>query len=653
MPNSPAAPSPAPLKRWPSPHWTLLYWAALVPLLLLKVGLAGHMLWLGVAYDSLLKFTLTFPMMLGADLLSALLCAGLIALILRATRARSLTARLAVAAPLLFLHGAIAAFSTLCITELGGPLNKQLIDASLFVAENWSPEMAASADDYLSPTIWLIIALSGLLGVALYAWAPQTLQGRAERRRRFLSLNSVGILWTFALLPFQAGGQLGPRISTNGLERSPWPELVSSYLREPLRDLMGAAAHRAPPSFRFDFASLQAPEARVRTPLVGATPRPSSVLFIQLESIGARYLEVEEDPMPFVQSLRARPDAVDFRQHYASWSLTSHAAFSIFCAEMPLPSHRSIAFINPAIPCVSLSEALHGAGWATALVTPGDLDFDHQRRFLRYRHLDQILDAKTLPNRERAWRGAWGYEEPIAVAAGLDFVDRNPDKPFFLYYQSLAGHHPFLATEAQAKNPLPTREENYYEALRAADGAVRALVEGLEARGRLDDTLVIIVADHGEGHGARAGRNTWQPVVHVPLVMFGPQTRGLGGQVEAVTSHIDLAPTVLSLLDQPIPCTMKGRDLRQESEARVAIFGGRPPRYQVSLIDEHWKFILEDGHKRMLFDLRSDPEELIDLSAEQPQITARYDQLIDTWQHQATSLIENYASLMKRADCHR
>ena len=73
------------------------------------------------------------------------------------------------------------------------------------------------------------------------------------------------------------------------------------------------------------------------------------------------------------------------------------AAFSIWCAELPHPEYPPITYVNPAIPCVSLPEALKGAGYDTALFSSADLAFDRQVRFLRHRRFDVMVDRNEMP----------------------------------------------------------------------------------------------------------------------------------------------------------------------------------------------------------------------------------------------------------------
>ena len=638
-------------------HGALQFFAALMPLVALKAGLTIHRAVEVWDFESPVVAVSKLLLVLGGDVASAAVLAMLAVGILAATGARRPGAQLALTAPLHLLNGAFAALSTLCVVELGGPVNKQFIDGALEVLSHWSGSMAASSADYFGLGPILVVGASALSGVCVIWLGQGRLRGwprvaePARLRRRVAGVLLAEVVLTLLLVPPLARGELVGRLRTDALEATPWAQLLWSYAHPALREWTTAPA-AVSTGFRFDLRSeLPDTAVPVTTVLADAVPQRTNVLLILMESIGAPYERDSSNPLPTLRRLADDPDAVTFDAHYATWSLTTQVLFSILCSELPYPSAEASAYTNPNLPCVTLSERLHDAGYHTAFITPGFLNFDRVHQFLSARKFDEIVDADTLPGAQNAWRGAWGVEDALAVPQVLASARAAGDKPFFIVFNQVAGHHPFLATEEQEKHPKADRFENYLDALRVADAATQAAIDGLRDAGLLDKTLVLIVSDHGEGHGRLAGRNVYQPVVQVPFALFGPQTRGHGGHVHVTTSQIDLAPTVLGLLGIAPPCTAKGRDLTRPVERRLSIFGGRPPHFQLGLADGHWKYILEDGDTDMLFDLDRDPDELENLAATTPSVTADYRRRIEAWQFQSADLIENYGTRMAEAAC--
>jgi len=160
------------------------------------------------------------------------------------------------------------------------------------------------------------------------------------------------------------------------------------------------------------------------------------------------------------------------------------------------------------------------------------------------------------------------------------------------------------------------------------------------------------VSDHGPGSG-RPGMghvrdaSIYEGSVHVPLVMAGPQLAGASDAVTLPTGHIDLAPTLLGLLDLQPPATMKGRDLTHNSEPRVVILATRPPLAQVGVRAGPWKLVrwAETGADE-LFDLAHDPDEREDVSASHRELASALDAMGRRWQTHSRHLIENYAAVL-------
>jgi arylsulfatase A-like enzyme len=195
----------------------------------------------------------------------------------------------------------------------------------------------------------------------------------------------------------------------------------------------------------------------------------------------------------------------------------------------------------------------------------------------------------------------------------------------------------------------------YKGCLRYVDEQLQRLVDGLKARHLLDKTLVVIVSDHGEGfaqhygrHGRLHGTLVYDEFLHIPLVVTGPQLANISGTFSLPTSHEDLAPTILGLLDVPVPITMKGRDLTRQSQPRVLIAGSRPPVMQVSATAWPYKLVLSQETGAIeLFDLAADPYETRNLADERRDKIAPLMAKIGAWQAHSRNLIENYAGILR------
>lgn len=164
----------------------------------------------------------------------------------------------------------------------------------------------------------------------------------------------------------------------------------------------------------------------------------------------------------------------------------------------------------------------------------------------------------------------------------------------------------------------------YDEGVRYSDGLVGGFLRWLRKSGLLDRSVVVILADHGEGlfdhdyffHDF----SLYDEVLRVPLLIRTPG--GTGREVSRQVRLIDLMPTLLDLAGIPPPEQAQGRNLRpllegrepaaaEDSAVSQGAFGG------VAIRSGGWKYALNGG-KEELYDLRKDPGERRNLAASEP-----------------------------------
>ncbi|MEQ9563614.1 MAG: sulfatase-like hydrolase/transferase [Woeseiaceae bacterium] len=120
-----------------------------------------------------------------------------------------------------------------------------------------------------------------------------------------------------------------------------------------------------------------------------------------------------------------------------------------------------------------------------------------------------------------------------------------------------AAHGEFAKAWDYVLGPIPPEEERwqrfnnfYINSIRSVDAQLVALLDELDALGLSDNTIVVYTADHGEAGGAHGLRGkgpfAYKETFHVPMYIVHPDVRG-GRTCGALTSHIDLAPTLLAL----------------------------------------------------------------------------------------------------------
>jgi arylsulfatase A-like enzyme len=127
----------------------------------------------------------------------------------------------------------------------------------------------------------------------------------------------------------------------------------------------------------------------------------------------------------------------------------------------------------------------------------------------------------------------------------------------------------------------------YFALIHEVDHHIGRILDRLVAQDALDDTLVIVTADHGEllgDHGLLGKSLFHRPAFHVPLIVRGPGlARGL--VVDRFTEHVDLMPTILAALGLPVPLQCDGHSL-------LPVLRGEPLRSW--RIATHWEHDFRD-----------------------------------------------------------
>jgi choline-sulfatase len=296
---------------------------------------------------------------------------------------------------------------------------------------------------------------------------------------------------------------------------------------------------------------------------------------------------------------------------------------------------------------------------------------------------DQVTLAETL--RERGYRSGgfvsafvldsrWGIQQGFdryfddfdlarfEPAAGMDAIQRpgretvdealrwlqeDQGRPFFAWVHLYDPHAPYHPPAEFAASFPDTASGAYDGEIAASDAQVGRLLDALAADGRLENTVVAVLADHGEmlgEHGEQThGFFIYDAAMHIPMIVAGP------GVPKAVVNDqvriVDVMPTVLELLGVHGPPAIQGVSLmpfaRGEHPALLAYSESWFPRYHygwselVSIQDGRYKLI--KAPRRELYDLAQDRAESADRSAEDPRRVETMERALDAMSRRLVS----------------
>lgn len=185
----------------------------------------------------------------------------------------------------------------------------------------------------------------------------------------------------------------------------------------------------------------------------------------------------------------------------------------------------------------------------------------------------------------------------------------------------------------------------YDEFILDTDSRVGNFLDKLKATGRFEDSIIIISADHGESftknYKGHAGPYLYQPVTHIPLIIHLPGQKH-GKRIPWYVGQVDLLPTVIDLLNLPLPDWAEGESLKS------VMLEGKPttlPKFSMNLdaasrfvppkegtfavMKDGWKLVRYLGSgKEELYYLATDSQENHDLAGSNPEKSKEMRELI-------------------------
>jgi arylsulfatase A-like enzyme len=309
---------------------------------------------------------------------------------------------------------------------------------------------------------------------------------------------------------------------------------------------------------------------------------------------------------------------------------------------------KAAGYVTGAIVASSALDASYGLDWGFDVyhqVNPNHFyPFEGTKRAVAAWALNEL---QIVPNRN-------DYRpQELITEDGIRFIDEYGSRAFFLWIHYFDAHSPYRPKQTfMRKKYHPGKgfldrfgiEYRYDGELVSVDAGIGRVIEALEQRGLLDRTIVVAVADHGEGLGEHSyvghARRVYEEQLRIPLILRYPDRIPAGRRIESQVRGVDLTPTLLELLDISVPSGLDGESLLPLVEGR----GDAPDRFSFSELimddgrihllsasDGRYKLIRDHGGNLELFDLERDPGEQFDVADELSEIRDRLARRLDAY----------------------
>ena len=334
-------------------------------------------------------------------------------------------------------------------------------------------------------------------------------------------------------------------------------QAVASRLREELRE----------PNARFVGSDPQDIRREIDNP---GRPEHRNVVLVTIESLSAKFLGSVGDKPSLTPNLDAlRKQSLFFSNFYATGTRTDRGLEAVTLSIPPTPGRSIVKRIGRESGYGSLGNQFKAQGYDVAFVYGGRGYFDNMNAFFAgngYR----IVDQSSVPESEMHFTNAWGMsdEDLYAQAMKVADVDHAARKPFFMHLMTTSNHRPYTFPEGRIDIPSGSGRDG---AVKYTDYAIGQFLAQARQKPWFNNTVFVFLADHTAGS---AGKEDL-PVAnyHIPLFIYAPgfvKAR----EISSVASQIDLAPTLLGLLNFDYTSTFFGRNvLRADAAPGRALIG--------------------------------------------------------------------------------
>lgn len=288
-------------------------------------------------------------------------------------------------------------------------------------------------------------------------------------------------------------------------------------------------------------------------------PRKLNVIVLLQESLGAEFVGAYGDKRGLTPNLdRIAEQSLMFDRAYATGTRTVRGMEAVTASFPPVPA-ESLVKRRHNEGLFNWSTVMAANGYSPTFIYGGYGTFDNMNHFFGangYRVIDRTdMDQPGFEN-------IWGVSDEDLFRNAIRVFDGQQEKGerIFSVVMSTSNHKPF--TYPPGIPGVPESGGGREAGIRYADYAIGRFFDQARTRPWFDDTLFVIVADHG----ARVYGREDIPVstYEIPLLIHSPR-HVRPGRVGTLTSQIDIAPTVLGLLDFSYDSTFFGADVLHEA----------------------------------------------------------------------------------------
>lgn len=327
------------------------------------------------------------------------------------------------------------------------------------------------------------------------------------------------------------------------------------------KEVSGVAADQAPKNS--DPASLQP----------NAETEQRNVAVIILESTRAQSVTPYNEDLattPFLNTLANSSLLAERAYTVVPW--TSKANVAINCGIYPQlndPTYGGLSEAEPgSLPARCLPDLLKEQGYNAAYFQPVTKNFENRQGLVKNFGYEEFYPLESLDEEDKkgfdsviGTDGGFALEDDVMLKPSKEWLEKQKesDKPFLATYLTATAHYGYIVPKRYGEETFSEDEEfnRYLNTVRYQDFFLKNIFDQYKELGLYEDTVFLIVGDHGEGFGEKGARMhglaLYEQVARIPMLIHDPRQSENGGvRLEEPVNQADILPTVADLLGYEI-----------------------------------------------------------------------------------------------------
>ena len=293
-----------------------------------------------------------------------------------------------------------------------------------------------------------------------------------------------------------------------------------------------------------------------------------NVMLVMIESMSASYMGIYGDKRnltPHLDELTKK--SLFFSNFFATGTRTVRGMEAVTMS-VPPTAGRSIVKRPDNHNMFGMGWVFKDKGYDNKFIYAGHGYFDNMNEYFGHNGFE-IVDRVSFAEEEIHFANVWGVSDEDLFAKSMKEADKSyaDKKPFFSFIMTTSNHRPFTYPDGKIDIPSHSGRDG---GVKYTDYAINEFLKKASKKPWFDNTLFIFVADH---NGGSAGKNAL-PVYRykIPFLVYAPKLIK-PQEISKVSSQIDLAPTLFSLMNWSYKSKFYGKDILSDDFKERALIG--------------------------------------------------------------------------------